>query len=111
MTALSRISMKDKEPSAQYVRALLAVADPTNWPPTQPASIDLPGKVERARAALGYRPTMVLPAPWSGARATRASIVIALQEAPPSATWLPILCSSRKQPACGWSNPIEPVRR
>lgn len=65
------------------VRALLAVADPTDWPPTQPEPVDLPGAVERARAALGDIPTTVLPAPCSGARATLASIRAALRDAPP----------------------------
>jgi len=64
------------------VRALLAVADPTDWPPTQPEPVDLPGEVERARAALGDIPTTVLPAPCSGARATLASIGAALRDAP-----------------------------
>ncbi len=74
--------MCDVDPSVPPMRALLAVADPTSWPITQPEPIDLPGEVERVRTALGDIPTTVLPAPCSGARATLVSIGAALRDAP-----------------------------
>lgn len=64
------------------MRALVAIADPTDWPAPLDEPVDVSGEVERARSALGDIPTIVLPAPCSGERATLISIATALRAAP-----------------------------
>jgi hypothetical protein len=65
-------------PPGRALMALLAVADPAPSSDSTVPPVDVSGEVEWIRAALGDTPTIVLPAPCSGERATLATIAATL---------------------------------
>ncbi|NTU80732.1 MAG: CHAT domain-containing protein [Chloroflexales bacterium] len=67
-------------PPGPRLRALLAVAEPSDLSALDLAPADVSGEVERVRSALDAIPATVLPAPCSGERATLAAITAALRD-------------------------------
>ena len=90
-----------RQRASPNLRALVAVAEPTNLSTYGLPPIDVSGEVAWIRATLGDIPTVVLPAPCSGERATLATIERTLRDAV-SICWLVGAVSMRNSESCLW---------
>ncbi len=81
--------------------ALLAVADPAIASGSAAPLVDVSGEVEWIRAVLGDIPTIVLPAPCSGERATLATIAATLRDEI-AICWLVAVGAIRHGEPCLW---------